>query len=112
VSWRACERCEDRGLTTVSRSQRPHLFNRQDRIVLVAGNDIEARDDHFDRVSRGLRHAARKSWTQLLHSLLYRTPAGVGWSSEPKNLLQDGDEFSVYISHGVGTLITKIEAEK
>ncbi|KAH8088613.1 putative mitochondrion protein [Filobasidium floriforme] len=44
--------------------------------------------------------------------ILTGTPAGVGWSSTPKNLLQDGDEFSVYVSHGVGTLINKIQEEK
>lgn len=42
----------------------------------------------------------------------HSTPAGVGWSSTPKNLLQDGDEFSVYVSHGVGTLINKIQEER
>jgi 2-keto-4-pentenoate hydratase/2-oxohepta-3-ene-1,7-dioic acid hydratase in catechol pathway len=44
--------------------------------------------------------------------ILTGTPAGVGWSSEPKNLLKDGDEFRVFVSHGVGTLINKIEEEK
>ncbi|KAJ9104358.1 hypothetical protein QFC19_004000 [Naganishia cerealis] len=44
--------------------------------------------------------------------ILTGTPAGVGWSFEPKNLLHDGDEFSVYVSHGVGTLINKIVEEK
>jgi hypothetical protein len=41
-----------------------------------------------------------------------RTPAGVGWSAQPRTLLKDGDEFRVYLSHGVGTLINKIEEEK
>ncbi|KAJ9104169.1 hypothetical protein QFC20_004606 [Naganishia adeliensis] len=44
--------------------------------------------------------------------ILTGTPAGVGWSSEPKNLLKDGDEFRVEVSHGVGTLINKIVEEK
>jgi hypothetical protein len=41
-----------------------------------------------------------------------RTPAGVGWSAQPRTLLKHGDEFRVYLSHGVGTLINKIEEEK
>jgi 2-keto-4-pentenoate hydratase/2-oxohepta-3-ene-1,7-dioic acid hydratase in catechol pathway len=44
--------------------------------------------------------------------ILTGTPAGVGWSSEPKNLLHDGDEFRVEVSHGVGTLINKVVEEK
>lgn len=44
--------------------------------------------------------------------ILTGTPAGVGWSSEPKNLLKHGDEFRVEVSHGVGTLINKIVEEK
>ncbi|KAL7420654.1 hypothetical protein Q5752_004605 [Cryptotrichosporon argae] len=40
------------------------------------------------------------------------TPAGVGWSKTPKKLLRDGDEFRVFISHGVGTLVNKIVEEK
>ncbi|RSH84085.1 hypothetical protein EHS25_005330 [Saitozyma podzolica] len=40
------------------------------------------------------------------------TPAGVGWSAQPRTLLKHGDEFRVYLSHGVGTLINKIEEEK
>jgi 2-keto-4-pentenoate hydratase/2-oxohepta-3-ene-1,7-dioic acid hydratase in catechol pathway len=44
--------------------------------------------------------------------ILTGTPAGVGWSFEPKNLLHDGDEFRVEVSHGVGTLINKIVEEK
>lgn len=44
--------------------------------------------------------------------ILTGTPAGVGWSSEPKNLLKDGDEFRVFVSHGVGTLINEIQEEK
>jgi hypothetical protein len=31
---------------------------------------------------------------------------------EPRELLHDGDEFRVAISHGVGTLINKIIEEK
>ncbi|EPQ26066.1 uncharacterized protein PFL1_06274 [Pseudozyma flocculosa PF-1] len=44
--------------------------------------------------------------------ILTGTPAGVGWMQEPKNTLQDGDEFHVSVSHGVGTLVSKIEFEK
>ncbi|WRT64442.1 uncharacterized protein IL334_001374 [Kwoniella shivajii] len=40
------------------------------------------------------------------------TPAGVGWSANPRLVLKDGDEFRVYVSHGVGTLINKIVEEK
>jgi len=42
----------------------------------------------------------------------HRTPAGVGWSSEPRITLKDGDEFRVFVSHGVGTLINKIVEEQ
>jgi len=94
-------------------SQRPYLPDRQNRFIPVAGDNVEARDHHLDRVSRKTGCLTVES---LAHSLCYivfsRTPAGVGWSSEPKNLLEDGDEFSVFVSHGVGTLITKIETEK
>ncbi|GJN91485.1 hypothetical protein Rhopal_004508-T1 [Rhodotorula paludigena] len=44
--------------------------------------------------------------------ILTGTPAGVGWSAQPRRLLKDGDEFSVYVSHGVGTLINGIVEEK
>lgn len=44
--------------------------------------------------------------------ILSGTPHGIGWSTEPKEVLQPGDEFRVEVSHGVGTLINKIEAEK
>ncbi|OCF35852.1 mitochondrial protein [Kwoniella heveanensis BCC8398] len=40
------------------------------------------------------------------------TPAGVGWLAEPRVTLKEGDEFRVFVSHGVGTLINKIEEEK
>lgn len=40
------------------------------------------------------------------------TPAGVGWSKDPKSLLRDGDDFRVSISGGIGTLINKIVEEK
>ncbi|WWD09720.1 hypothetical protein V865_007848 [Kwoniella europaea PYCC6329] len=40
------------------------------------------------------------------------TPAGVGWSANPRITLKDGDEFRVFVSHGVGTLINKIVEEK
>ncbi|BGP36583.1 hypothetical protein JCM10449v2_000484 [Rhodotorula kratochvilovae] len=44
--------------------------------------------------------------------ILTGTPAGVGWSSEPQTLLKDGDDFRVFVSHGVGTLINQIVEEK
>ncbi|KAK4332245.1 putative Mitochondrion protein [Rhodotorula toruloides] len=44
--------------------------------------------------------------------ILTGTPAGVGWSASPRKLLKDGDEFRVFVSHGVGTLINKIVEEK
>ncbi|KAK8870093.1 hypothetical protein IAR55_000663 [Kwoniella newhampshirensis] len=40
------------------------------------------------------------------------TPAGVGWTASPRTTLKDGDEFRVFVSHGVGTLINRIEEEK
>lgn len=40
------------------------------------------------------------------------TPAGVGWSSEPQTLLKDGDDFRVFVSHGVGTLINQVVEEE
>ncbi len=40
-----------------------------------------------------------------------RTPAGIGWTSQPKRTLQHGSTFAVTISHGVGTLINQIEHE-
>ncbi|GAA5932239.1 hypothetical protein JCM3775_001169 [Rhodotorula graminis] len=44
--------------------------------------------------------------------ILTGTPAGVGWSSEPQTLLKDGDDFRVFVSHGVGTLINQVVEEK
>ncbi|KAN0062268.1 hypothetical protein ACQY0O_005449 [Thecaphora frezii] len=44
--------------------------------------------------------------------ILTGTPAGVGWMQEPKNMLRDGDEFHVTVSHGVGTLVSRIVNEK
>lgn len=46
-----------------------------------------------------------------LSSCNNRTPAGVGWTKNPRKLLRDGTEFRVHVSHGVGTLINKIKAE-
>ncbi|KAK1926854.1 putative mitochondrion protein [Papiliotrema laurentii] len=40
------------------------------------------------------------------------TPAGVGWSSSPRVVLHDGDEFHVTVSHGVGTLVSRIVEEQ
>jgi len=51
-----------------------------------------------------------------LHGSCYvlttRTPPGVGWKANPRRMLKEGDEFRVFVSHGVGTLINKIEEEK
>ncbi|TNY21989.1 putative mitochondrion protein [Rhodotorula diobovata] len=44
--------------------------------------------------------------------ILTGTPAGVGWSTAPQTLLKDGDDFRVFVSHGVGTLINKVVEEK
>ncbi|CAO1624508.1 unnamed protein product [Jaminaea pallidilutea] len=44
--------------------------------------------------------------------ILTGTPPGVGWSSSPRRVLRDGDEFTVAVSHGVGTLVSRIVAEK
>ncbi|POY71283.1 hypothetical protein BMF94_5595 [Rhodotorula taiwanensis] len=44
--------------------------------------------------------------------ILTGTPAGVGFSKKPPRRLREGDEFRVSVSHGVGTLINKIELEK
>jgi len=40
------------------------------------------------------------------------TPAGVGHSYDPKEYLREGDEFSVEILPGIGTLTTRFENEK
>jgi len=42
---------------------------------------------------------------------VFSTPAGVGWTSEPRRVLKAGDEFRVTVSHGVGTLINEIVEE-
>lgn len=39
--------------------------------------------------------------------ILTGTPAGVGHGFSPKEYLRDGDEFSVEILPGIGTLTTK-----
>ncbi|KAG9230098.1 hypothetical protein BJ875DRAFT_488290 [Amylocarpus encephaloides] len=44
--------------------------------------------------------------------ILTGTPAGVGFSFNPKEYLRAGDEFSVEISPYIGTLTTVFEAEK
>lgn len=44
--------------------------------------------------------------------ILTGTPAGVGWSAQPRITLKGGDEFRVFVSHGVGTLINQFEVEK
>jgi 2-keto-4-pentenoate hydratase/2-oxohepta-3-ene-1,7-dioic acid hydratase in catechol pathway len=44
--------------------------------------------------------------------ILTGTPAGVGFSFNPKEYLHDGDEFAVEILPHIGTLVTKFEAEK
>lgn len=43
--------------------------------------------------------------------ILTGTPAGVGFSFDPKEYLTDGDEFAVEILPHTGTLATKFEAE-
>ncbi|WWC63708.1 uncharacterized protein I303_106313 [Kwoniella dejecticola CBS 10117] len=40
------------------------------------------------------------------------TPAGVGFTADPKITLKDCDEFRVFVSQGVGTLINKIVEEQ
>jgi 2-keto-4-pentenoate hydratase/2-oxohepta-3-ene-1,7-dioic acid hydratase in catechol pathway len=44
--------------------------------------------------------------------ILTGTPAGVGFSATPQNFLQAGDEFSVEISDGIGTLTTLFTNEE
>ena len=44
--------------------------------------------------------------------ILTGTPAGVGFSFNPKEYLRDGDEFAVEILPYIGTMTTKFEAEK
>lgn len=43
--------------------------------------------------------------------ILTGTPAGVGFSAKPQNFLKAGDEFSVEILPGIGTLRTVFEDE-
>lgn len=43
--------------------------------------------------------------------ILTGTPMGVGWTSEPKRFLSEGDEVRVRISPGVGTLVTRFVDE-
>ncbi|KAJ9476222.1 putative mitochondrial hydrolase FMP41 (putative) [Pseudozyma hubeiensis] len=43
--------------------------------------------------------------------ILTGTPAGIGWTANPRRTLQHGDTFSVTISNGVGTLINQIQYE-
>ena len=40
------------------------------------------------------------------------TPAGVGFSYDPKEYLRDGDEFAVEILPSIGTLVTKFVEER
>jgi 2-keto-4-pentenoate hydratase/2-oxohepta-3-ene-1,7-dioic acid hydratase in catechol pathway len=44
--------------------------------------------------------------------ILTGTPAGVGVSRKPQELLSDGDEFAVEILPHIGTLITKYQNGK
>ncbi|WVQ73556.1 hypothetical protein IAR50_003134 [Cryptococcus sp. DSM 104548] len=44
--------------------------------------------------------------------ILTGTPAGIGHASQPRVALKEGDEFSVHLTHGVGTLVNKIEEER
>lgn len=44
--------------------------------------------------------------------ILTGTPAGVGHGFTPKEYLRDGDEFSVEILPGIGTLTTAFVNEK
>ena len=44
--------------------------------------------------------------------ILTGTPAGVGFSFDPKEYLRDGDEFAVEILPYIGTMTTKFKAEK
>ena len=39
------------------------------------------------------------------------TPPGIGNGKNPRVWLKDGDEVGCYISHGIGTLVNKIEYE-
>lgn len=45
--------------------------------------------------------------------ILTGTPAGVvyGEKGDDKNWIKDGEEYSVFLSHGVGTLINRYEFE-
>ncbi|KAL1412155.1 hypothetical protein Q8F55_003162 [Vanrija albida] len=69
-------------------------------------------DDLIFGVPRIVSHLSQGTTLLPGTIIVTGTPAGVGWAAEPRTLLHDGDEFRVFLSGGVGTLINKIVEEK
>jgi hypothetical protein len=91
-------------MTKLADVQRPDLLDSKDHLILVARDHPRSWNSHFDRVGPPLIYATKR--------LIGSTPPGVGWKANPRRVLKQDDEFRVFVSHGVGTLINKIEEEK
>ncbi|WWD15614.1 hypothetical protein CI109_100036 [Kwoniella shandongensis] len=78
------------------------------------GNTVQdsALDDLIFSIPKIVSFLSQGTTIQPGTVIITGTPAGVGWMANPRITLKDGDEFRVFVSHGVGTLINKIVEEK
>ncbi|CAO1637703.1 unnamed protein product [Jaminaea pallidilutea] len=67
-------------------------------------------DDLIFSVPRIISFLSQGTWLRPGTLLLTGTPAGVGWTRQPRLTLRDGDDFRVEVSHGVGTLVSRFSA--
>ncbi|CAO1618750.1 unnamed protein product [Parajaminaea phylloscopi] len=69
-------------------------------------------DDLIFSIPKIISFLSRGTTLQPGTVILTGTPAGVGWTMQPRSTLQDGDEFRVSVTHGVGTLVNRTVREQ
>ncbi|WVQ95296.1 hypothetical protein IAU59_002391 [Kwoniella sp. CBS 9459] len=81
---------------------------------ILNGKEVQSSglDDLIFSVSKIVSFLSQGTTLPAGTVIITGTPAGVGWMASPRITLKDGNEFRVFVSHGVGTLINKIEEEK
>jgi 2-keto-4-pentenoate hydratase/2-oxohepta-3-ene-1,7-dioic acid hydratase in catechol pathway len=68
--------------------------------------DGNARDIIFD-IKKQIYYLSQGTTLEAGSILLTGTPAGIGYFRQPRRVLRDGDEISVYIGN-IGTLVNKV----
>jgi 2-keto-4-pentenoate hydratase/2-oxohepta-3-ene-1,7-dioic acid hydratase in catechol pathway len=82
-------------------------------IRAIHNNDIvqdgNTRDMIFD-VKKQISYLSQGTTLEAGSIFLTGTPAGIGYFHEPRHVLRDGDEISVYIEK-IGTLVNQVRYE-